>query len=382
MIDSGNIRITSTVDMVFDLFKHNQKDQTLKCTLIHACLDYDNFTLILKSGKETLFERVYLQNMTFGHKFKNQVVISDESRSIGDLKIWDVYLMEISKPHNINMHNVDGWHRDAHKFLPGWNLAYELNKKSEWYLMTDDDTYIFTETMLMFFSRLDPLQVKRIGWTYFAIGNCGQNSRSGSKYRFLHGGNGVFLSHQTLDKLTHYVDKCIVKYSDCGLGDVIVSLCLQDMGIYEKKTSHPQGYWKIDMANADQGWPNKKDKCVCPFAAHRLRNWDHQSLYRVEQDLHSRKMKPNFGLIFRTIFTLNGTLIKNVSDHEIFYFNNTRKWTSSNTINIIVNKTSWNDCAVGCIGNQDCVLFIWENMRCALYSEIGTIAKNDNSKSL
>jgi len=57
MIASGNITITSTADMVFDLFKHNQKDQTLQYTLIHANLDYDNFTLILKSGKKTLFER-------------------------------------------------------------------------------------------------------------------------------------------------------------------------------------------------------------------------------------------------------------------------------------------------------------------------------------
>jgi hypothetical protein len=129
------------------------------------------------------------------------------------------------------------------------------------------------------------------------------------------------------------------------------------------------------MANADQGWPNKKDKCVCPFAAHRLRNWDHQSLYRVEQDLHSRKMKPTFGSIFRTMFTLNGTLIKNVSEHEIFYFNNTRKWTSSKTINIIVDKTSWNDCAVGCIDNQDFLLFIWENMRCAYIPRLGKLRR-------
>ena len=36
-----------------------------------------------------------------------------------------------------------GWKFDAHKNLPGWVLLYEKYPEAEWYVMIDDDTYLF-----------------------------------------------------------------------------------------------------------------------------------------------------------------------------------------------------------------------------------------------
>ncbi len=112
-----------------------------------------------------IFPRLYFANSTYAYKFRDQIIVSDESGAIGDARIHNVYLksLYISAQEKTGMVdlpipemiNENGWRRDAYKFLPGIRIAYEMYPNVEWYVILDDDTYIFTENLINFFGRLN-----------------------------------------------------------------------------------------------------------------------------------------------------------------------------------------------------------------------------------
>ena len=51
--------------------------------------------------------------------------------------------------------NSQGWLTDAHKNLPGFRELYRRFPKAEWYIMIDDDTYLFKHNLLHFLNGYD-----------------------------------------------------------------------------------------------------------------------------------------------------------------------------------------------------------------------------------
>jgi len=74
----------------------------------------DNYVIIVKTGKETLYERVFRQITTFLPKFKNIVYISDHSEVLGEEVIYNAVAWM-----NRSGIDEDGWSRDAAKNIPG-----------------------------------------------------------------------------------------------------------------------------------------------------------------------------------------------------------------------------------------------------------------------
>ena len=51
----------------------------------------------------------------------------------------------------------------AHKVLPGFKLMYAKWPSADWYIMMDDDTFIFRRALMRLLSRLDPEEKYYIG---------------------------------------------------------------------------------------------------------------------------------------------------------------------------------------------------------------------------
>ncbi|KAJ3218900.1 hypothetical protein HDU67_003539 [Dinochytrium kinnereticum] len=49
-----------------------------------------------------------------------------------------------------------GWKLDAHKNLPAFRLLHNRYPKADWYIMIDDDTYLFVENVHAMLSKMDP----------------------------------------------------------------------------------------------------------------------------------------------------------------------------------------------------------------------------------
>lgn len=146
------------------------------------------YAVALKTGKSVSSSRVPIQLVTFLKNVPNLLVIGEAPGNIGDIQIKDVYTNlyppEVSNPRKIfkkvyqdapfekgqdaadiaqklldkrkteetpNKIIVDtksiGWKSDAHKNLPGFKLLYAKYPDADWYVMLDDDTYMYFDNL-------------------------------------------------------------------------------------------------------------------------------------------------------------------------------------------------------------------------------------------
>jgi len=227
-----------------------------------------------------IFKRLYLVNSNYAYKFRNQVIVSDESGGIGDARIHNLYLksLYISAQEKTGlvdlpipaMINEGGWRRDAYKSLSGIRIAYETYPNLEWYAILDDDTYVFTENLINFFDRLNKTRnAEVLSWSGVRVNHC-KTRDNPHENRFYYGGSGIFISSAAMKKLYPKIDMCMLKYSDCWAGDISISRCLtEDSGVRMNLSDNPYGFEFLQYTS-DQGgvwpdrgkvWPNK-DKNV------------------------------------------------------------------------------------------------------------------------
>jgi hypothetical protein len=137
---------------------------------------------------------------------------------------------------------LKGWRGDKDKNLPAFHLLRTLYPDKKWYVMLDDDTYIFLDAFAEFTSRhsspedtASPLFTGKA----FYVSNCGSWGRNGKnmdvpngpRATFAHGGSGIVLNGVAMEMLFVKAPQCVRKFSSCWAGDVQVSLCLLESGV-------------------------------------------------------------------------------------------------------------------------------------------------------
>ncbi|KAJ3298788.1 hypothetical protein HDU79_006831 [Rhizoclosmatium sp. JEL0117] len=120
--------------------------------------------------------------------------------------------------------------RDAHKFLPGLRLLYKTYPDMPWYLMIDDDAFVFMHSLSEYVKLFSHTKPYYIGNMNVFVG-CDGVTEFGQGPAFAHGGSGILVSNAAMKKVLDGVDGCIVKYRDCFFGDVRVALCMRDVGV-------------------------------------------------------------------------------------------------------------------------------------------------------
>ncbi|ORY37432.1 hypothetical protein BCR33DRAFT_854721 [Rhizoclosmatium globosum] len=226
-----------------------------------------NFAIALKTGNETL-NRAKVQLDTFLKGFNHLVVISDAPNVLQGHVVHDVYtgLYNTTKPGRRDDEddvkpgsglddNTPGWfvhtspktslpvlkkyqldvligfrQRDAHKFLPGLRLLYKTYPDMPWYLMIDDDAFVFMHSLSEYVKLFSHTKPYYIGNMNVFVG-CDGVTEFGQGPAFAHGGSGILVSNAAMKKVLDGVDGCIVKYRDCFFGDVRVALCMRDVGV-------------------------------------------------------------------------------------------------------------------------------------------------------
>jgi hypothetical protein len=229
---------------------------------------WDRFAVALKTGSETGLDRAPIQLMTFLRKVNNMVLIGDSPETfIGQYPVEDVYtgsleaaydaleragVQEFKKEEAPIFREVNngekpkrpkqqqqqkqekhrrlarradlletqkrmqtaGWRLDAHKNVPGVRVLYEKYPQADWFIMIDDDTYIFLSNLEHYVKDLDPNEPHYLGFRNMFRG-CDGVKKFGDGPLFAHGGSGIIMSRKAVEMLLPYVDKCIVKYKEC-----------------------------------------------------------------------------------------------------------------------------------------------------------------------
>lgn len=187
-----------------------------------------------------------------------------------------------------------GWLADAHKNLPGFKEMWNRFPDASWYLMIDDDTYIFMDHLDNFLSQFDPKLPHYLGAATIFTG-CDEVHKLGDGPLFGHGGSGIVLSHGALEKIMSegVMEECIDKYKSCFAGDIRLGLCLRDSGILIRRVV--PYVFNRDPPHSLYWYP---DPCDRPITFHHLLVAQIQKLYDLEQKTKQNYPFTTFSEIF------------------------------------------------------------------------------------
>ncbi|KAJ3091000.1 hypothetical protein HK102_001999 [Quaeritorhiza haematococci] len=333
----------------------------LPCTNSEFDSSLDSFVIALKTGKEVALERVPVQLLTFLRGVRNLVVIGEAPKvQIGNIRMIDVYTdlyknleknsptqrllrretspespipppplpkpdsnqtllkREIAAGEVVPNQGSEGWRLDAHKNLPGFRHMYEKYPDAKWFVMIDDDTYLFVKNLKRMVDDFDPEEEHYFGVPNMFMG-CDGVKKFGDGPAFAHGGSGIVISRGAIKKMMSGIDKCILKYKDCWAGDVRTALCLRDHRILLEGKPGFHG----TPPNQKFGWP--KDPCQRPITFHHLYVRQIQQIYEaVEQarEAHVEKPPPppsSVGTVTKRLSTAPEYLISYGDLFQAFY---------------------------------------------------------------
>jgi hypothetical protein len=237
----------------------------------------DRMAIALKTGKEVALQRVPIQLITFLKPVSSLLVIGDHVGTVGAHAIHNVCspLVKRSSERVYENQSSIGWIQDAQKNIPGYVQLYHAFPEKEWYVMMDDDTFLFFDNLLEFLSSFDPGRPWYFGLSTNFIG-CDQIVEYGKGPLFAHGGSGIVLSKRALELMLTKSEECIAKYSGCWAGDVRLALCLRDVGVH----IDGRGEFHENPPNDEMDYP---DPCARPLSFHHLLPHQSQMLFDAIQ---------------------------------------------------------------------------------------------------
>ncbi|KAI8844802.1 hypothetical protein BC829DRAFT_419726 [Chytridium lagenaria] len=278
---------------------------------------FDQFAVALKTSHDTAASRASIQLVTFLSHIRHKILIGDfPNEYLGPTPIIDVItnlyneteaILKQKQLQNTTLRsfakrslpdqvtwadNTPGWAADAHKNLPGFQILHARFPDAKWYLMIDDDTFVFMDNLAD--------MVKSLNHTHeYYIGNgnvfngCDGVEKFGDGPEFAHGGSGILISSGAMKKMVKGVEKCIIKYRDCWAGDIRTSLCLRDHNILIKGGDGFSG----DPPNTRYGFPD--DPCSRPITFHHVVPHQIQSLYHLSLLAHAHH--PTHGITYSDV---------------------------------------------------------------------------------
>ena len=262
--------------------------------------EWDDWAIGLKTGKNTLMNRVPVQMATFLSDVRNLVIFGDEDAEFGKLKMINIIkessyaknLDEVRKlpskdqPKNpekeiIPDKSSKGWIMDAHKNLPALKYLIKHYPNAEWYLLIDDDTYVFKQNLKNYLSTLNSSENHYIGVPYTFSGcEVREDVKSPSfaqgmkQYFEMIGGAGIIISKAALKKMEPAIEVCNHVYRDCIFGDVRTALCFRDVGI---NLTHHYGFnaFPPSLHNTDS-------PCFQPFTFHHMLPFHFKEMHALD----------------------------------------------------------------------------------------------------
>jgi glycoprotein-N-acetylgalactosamine 3-beta-galactosyltransferase len=173
-----------------------------------------NLLCIILTSKKSIFERGPAVWDTWSHKC-NKTMFSLNSN---DLKqnITETNLKFLNKINILNLPINESYDKMAEKVLLTFKMMYELNDnttKFNWYLIVDDDTFIYIDNLYKFIKSIDSKLPYTYGYNFKHVVPTGYHS----------GGGGVLMPNESLKRLYQSIitNKCPFKdgYSDVALGE-------------------------------------------------------------------------------------------------------------------------------------------------------------------
>ncbi|GAB0496383.1 hypothetical protein MMPV_007695 [Pyropia vietnamensis] len=246
----------------------------------------DEVAVAVKTGREVAGSRLGLQTsegwLSLRRRVPNLLLLSDEADAeLGtvDIRAYARGLARGSVATGVTDSLASyfargGWKGDKDKNLPGFHLLVNRFPAARFFVMVDDDTYLFLDNFARWLERhrvMDPSTSPTVGavigpgtWVTgaptpppprppgaevplftgkaFLVSRCGEFGRgkgtAGVRHpTFFHGGSGIVLNAAAARALVAATPMCIRRYHSCWAGDMQVAMCLRSAGV--AGTSYP-----------------------------------------------------------------------------------------------------------------------------------------------
>ncbi|KAL6633164.1 hypothetical protein U3516DRAFT_617341 [Neocallimastix sp. 'constans'] len=285
--------------------------------------EYDDLALCIKSGADVFYDRIPGLLKSYPRYIRNKIIVGEKpGYRIGNYTMHDVCTPtygEIKETYwskgkkegaekKDNSEKVDakkddkkdsddinqgrkqnfdklGWQLDVYKNIPAFKLLYDTYPNAEWYMMVDDDTYVFLSNLKKRLSFYNPNEKLYLGASWPIPTGC---FPSWSMARFAHGGAGIILSRAAMLAFIGNYDVCVKSFDDCYAGDVRLALCLNTVGIrLNRSERHVNVNWRghSDQApNLEYSW---LEPCDLPLTFHHLYSKQQMLLYNIQR-YHNR----------------------------------------------------------------------------------------------
>ncbi|KAI9034541.1 hypothetical protein DFJ74DRAFT_23121 [Hyaloraphidium curvatum] len=168
-------------------------------------------------------------------------------------------------------------HNDTH--VPSLLYLRKRFGAAEWYLLADDDSYVFLANIRHHVRRhgLEPGKPHFLGYAMHFRG-CAGIKEFGEGPTFAQSSSGILVSREALWMLQER-GSCAGKYPDCEVGEVRLGLCLRDAGV--KMGAQRDGFHLIPPTSSSFAWP---PPCEYPLAFPKAGGLLAQALYDAERE--------------------------------------------------------------------------------------------------
>ncbi|ORX43262.1 hypothetical protein BCR36DRAFT_415674 [Piromyces finnis] len=278
--------------------------------------EYDDFAFVIKSGADVFYDRIPGLLQSYPKYIKNKIIVGEKpgykvgnytmhdvcTPTYGEIKetYWSQHKDTIEKKMKEQEENGPndesqgrkqdftklGWQLDVYKNIPAFKLLYDTYPNAKWYVMVDDDTYVFLSNLKKRLSFYDPDEKLYLGANWPIPTGC---YPSWQNARFAHGGAGIILSHAAMLAFVGNYDQCVHDFDDCYAGDVRLALCLNTVGIRLNRFEHRHVNinWRghSDQApNLEYSWT---EPCDLPLTFHHLFAKQQKLLFDIQR-YHNR----------------------------------------------------------------------------------------------
>ncbi|KAJ6755203.1 hypothetical protein OIU79_027759 [Salix purpurea] len=113
------------------------------------------------------------------------------------------------------------------------------DKDVRWYVMADDDTILFVDSLVEVLAKYNHTEYFYIGMNSECVG-----SNVNFAFEMAFGGAGYALSYPLAEALSTKLDGCIQRYPNVYSSDFILQTCLADFGV---PLTHHRGFHQIDL---------------------------------------------------------------------------------------------------------------------------------------
>ncbi|KAJ3365720.1 hypothetical protein HDU91_002088 [Kappamyces sp. JEL0680] len=357
--------------------------------------DWSSYAFAVKTGQDIASARLPILLSTYLSRVENKIIIGETpGMAINGMPMLDVYThlydglvdedgSELRfTPHqkqktptpsldiqqSVPNEESKGWLADAHKNLPGFRELFRRFPEAKWYMMVDDDSYVFLDNLDSFLQDFNSSLPY-----YFGAGNTFSDCDGVQSWRhstaFAHGGSGILVSRGAMLRLQSLWEFCIVRYHgasrrvltiDCWAGDVRLGLCLRDAGVL---LTNVKGF----HTNPPNDLTVYGHPCSRPLTFHHLLPTQIQKLYEFE--LGATQNNPVAKI---TMADLMPEWLDSIPRT-----NTNRKGDEYKTVLV----RDLNACIERCRTDPACMAYSFKDRACALKRKVNILEKESGSTS-